>query len=419
MRRRAETGLPLLAGCALLLVSWLLLTHVGFWTHGSGGDVDTGIYRDYGTGALAGQLPYRDVSIEYPPAALPAFVVPAIGHPAAAAYRWRFAWLMALCGVGLLVAVDACLRTLAVPRAERTVALAVAGISPLVLGPVILRRYDLWPALLAVVALLAYLRGRSGLGGAALGLATAAKLYPAVAAPILLADVWRRRGRAAAVRSLAALAGAFAACVLPFAILAPRGTLHAFTAQLWRPLELESLGAAALVAAHAIGGLALGVAPGNGSVNLGGASAAAAGAVTTALEAGALAWVWLACVRRRLGPAEVVAGTAAATAVLVAFGKVFSPQYLVWLLPLVLLVERRLRGPAVALLLAACALTQAWFPRRFAELARLDARESWLLVARDLVVVALAVLLARSLAVRRGASEGAVELDRAIGHPRD
>jgi hypothetical protein len=56
-----------------------------------------------------------------------------------------------------------------------------------------------------------------------------------------------------------------------------------------------------------------------------------------------------------------------------------------------------LRVPAVCLLLAALGLTQTWIPRRFDALVRFQQPESWLLLARDLVVVALALLLASAL----------------------
>ena len=104
---------PVLLGCALLLTSWLLLTHVGFWKRGQ--QVDTYIYQGYGANVLNGQFPYRDFPLEYPPAALPAFIIPELGHPKAAAYRFRFEWLMALCGAVALVFVDAALRVLRAP----------------------------------------------------------------------------------------------------------------------------------------------------------------------------------------------------------------------------------------------------------------------------------------------------------------
>ena len=82
-------------------------------------------------------------------------------------------------------------------------------------------------------------------------------------------------------------------------------------------------------------------------------------------------------------------------ATFVAFGKVLSPQFLIWLVPFVPLVRGRRGVSASALLLAALGLTQTWFPGSYWTLA-LDHSSpySWFLRARDLVLVALAVLLA-------------------------
>lgn len=389
---------PVLVGCALLLTSWLLLTHVGFWKRGQ--QADTYVYQGYGRNMLDGQVPYRDFPVEYPPAALPTFILPEIGHPTAATYRFRFEWLMALLGGVALVCVDVALRALRAADTTRLGVEAVIGVSPLILGPLVLSRFDLWPAALSVAALAAFLRNRYRLGGGTLGLAAAAKFYPAAILPVALAYVWQREGRATALRSLATFAGVLAVCLLPFAILAPHGFLHPFVSELRRPLEVESLGGALLMAAHHLLGVKVGLLISYGSENFGGAGGRAAEVLTTVLEIAALVSLWVVCARRRIEGAELVAGAAAAVSLLLAFGKVFSPQYLIWLLPLVPLVEPRLRRSALPLLVVACALTQSWYPRRAAALAvHFRQPESWLLLARDLAVVALAAVLVRSLAV--------------------
>ena len=75
-----------------------------------------------------------------------------------------------------------------------------------------------------------------------------------------------------------------------------------------------------------------------------------------------------------------------------------SPQFLIWLIPVVPLVRGRRGLWAGALLLAALVLTQVWFPFRYFRLALdFEAGLSWVLLARDLVLVALALLLASSL----------------------
>ena len=78
----------------------------------------------------------------------------------------------------------------------------------------------------------------------------------------------------------------------------------------------------------------------------------------------------------------------------VAFGKVLSPQFLIWLIPVVPLVRGRRGLWACGLLLAALFLTQLWFPFRYFRLALdFETGLTWLLLARDLVLVALTLLL--------------------------
>ena len=81
----------------------------------------------------------------------------------------------------------------------------------------------------------------------------------------------------------------------------------------------------------------------------------------------------------------------------VALGKVLSPQFLLWLVPLVPLVRGRRGLAASALLAVALVLTQAWFPRQYWDYATgLDRGVAGLVVARDLVLLALlAVLVSR------------------------
>ena len=68
-----------------------------------------------------------------------------------------------------------------------------------------------------------------------------------------------------------------------------------------------------------------------------------------------------------------------------------SPQFLIWLIPVVPLVARAARPDRVAAARALrSSLTQLWFPYRYWDLAlHFGALESWLVLVRDLVLVAL------------------------------
>jgi hypothetical protein len=342
---------------------------------------------------LGGHVPYRDFGIEYPPGALPAFGLPAIGKPGLAVYEREFQILMALCGVGSLAAMSVALRNLGASAERMAAALGFFALAPLALGSVILYRYDLWPTFLTVAGLAAVLARRERLGFAALGLGIAAKAFPAVVIPPALAYVWRTRGRREALLCLGAGAAVVAVVVVPFLVLAPHGVWDSVVRQTTRPLQIESLGASLLLAAHHVGGLGLTLDSSRGSQNLVGSLPDAVGAASSALLVLALVAIWVAAARGPATPERLVRWSAASVAAFVALGKVLSPQFLIWLLPLVPLVRGRRGLAASALLGLALLLTQVWFPIRYFDLVAFDPFPSWVLLARDLVLVALVVVL--------------------------
>jgi hypothetical protein len=185
------------------------------------------------------------------------------------------------------------------------------------------------------------------------------------------------------------------ACFLPFALLAPSGLHAMFSDQLGRPLQVESLGAAVLMAAQHLGMRPLTTINSHGAQALSGRGAGLAADLSTVLEIVAVVGVWvLYAVRRRTDGQGLLLAAAAVVTALVAFDKVLSPQYLVWLVPFVFLV-RGGRGIFVgALLLLALGLTQTWFPSLYWTLALEHASPwSWYLLARDLALVVIAVVL--------------------------
>ncbi|MCW2965211.1 MAG: hypothetical protein JWO17_2463 [Actinomycetia bacterium] len=334
-RSRSETAV---AAGGLFLLCWGLV-HLDFWSHGA--LVDWPTYQRYGDAILNhGLVPYRDFAVEYPPAALAVFIEPAaFGNYAAA-----FAWEMSVCGV-VLVAVVAAIR--------REAAFYVA-LAPVLAGSLILSRFDLWPALLTVVALAALLRERHRLGWGLLGAAVAAKLWPLVIVPLAL--VWSyRAGRLRAALVGLAVAAAF---FVPFAIVAPHGLWESLSGQASRPLQIESLGASFFTAfGHPT------VISSHGSQNLAGHNRVAA--LSSLLQVATLVALWIAFARGSATGDRLLRYSAAAVCAFIAFGKVLSPQYLLWLIPLVPLVRGRRGLAATGLLTVALVLTQVWFPRRY------------------------------------------------------
>ena len=389
---RRFTEVAALAAAALFLLSWGAL-HTAWYDDAE--IVDTPVYERYGEAIEDGAVPYRDIRPEYPPGALPAFVVPALLSDDEAGFRDVFEWLMAAFGVATVALAAVTLRGVGASRERTAAALGFVAVFPLLLGSVVLTRFDLFPIALSVGALAALVHERDRLGFALLGAAVAVKLFPGVLVPVALAYTWRRRGRREALVCLAIFAAVIALLFLPFLVLAPEGVARSIGHQLSRPLQIESLGSALYLAAHHVVGLDVEMRSGHGSQNLHATGTGLAALVFGAVQLAALAWIWL---RRPAGKEELLRWSAAAVVAFVALGKVLSPQFLIWLAPLVPLVGG-LRGLRASILLgAALVLTQLWFPSRYWELARdLDALPSTLVLLRDLTLVAVLVVLVRDM----------------------
>jgi Glycosyltransferase family 87 len=400
----ADAGLVLLTlavGLGLLTASWGAL-HLPPLDRSQ--IIDTPVYEEYGEAMAAGQVPYRDFELEYPPAALPVFWLPTLGP--AEHYRSIFEALMWICAASMLVLVVRAAYSLGAPPRRLLGISAAVGLFPLALGSVVLTRYDLWPAALTAAVLAAVFSGRERLGLAVLGLAVAAKIYPLVLLPPLLVYLAKRRGFREALLGFGAFAAVLAVVVLPFVLVSPDGVADSVERQLGRPLQIESLAASLLLAAHQLGIYDPVVVSTHGSQNLAGSLPDALATVQTVLQAAALLAVWTLFARGPVTPRRLAAASAGSAAAFVAFGKVLSPQFLIWLVPLVPLVLGRIGLAAGALLGAALVATHLWFPTRYWDLVDLQP-VGWLALVRNGLLVALAAVLAVATARARGSPRNA------------
>jgi Glycosyltransferase family 87 len=387
-----------LGGGLLLLLAACSLPWVGLWK--GGGVADTGLYGLYGERMAHGLVPYRDFYVEFPPGALPALVLPAL--PGSHYVAW-FHGLEFLFACGTL----ACLVPIVARTASSTQALygavGLAAVAPALLGPITLNSFDYWPAFLTTAAVALLVVGHRRSGFAVLGVATAAKLFPAgllaVAFLLLVRRDGKRHWREAALAYVATTAAIF----VPFAILGPGGLRFSLETQLRRGLQLESLGGALLAAAHHLAGYRPTYTPNLAYAQLAGPAASAAAALSSAAMVAAILLVaWLYARSRDDGAEGFVLASAATLVGIVAFAKVLSPQYLLWLVALVAAASVRVRSAAVLLALA-LGLTQIWVPNRFRGLQDMD-WVTWVLLARDLALVALFAALVAELRARVAAA---------------
>jgi hypothetical protein len=386
--RRA--GIVCAAGGAALFLLCCLLVRGGLLDSVPYGDVH--LYHTYGERMAHGEWPYRSFFDEYPPLAQPLFrfvtVLPG-------SYATAFRVVMTLCGMAALALLVAALAVRRARPLRLAVAAGAAGVAPMLVGPIFLNAYDLWPAFLTAAALLAFVRGRERTTYLLLALAVAAKLYPIVLLPLALIETWQRGGRERLRTALAWFLGVLVVVHLPFAFMGPGGLRFSYWVQLKRGLEIESLGGGVLLVLDRLGihHVETAAEP-PGSTNVAGGLGDAVGALSSLAALAAIllvAWLYLRSRERR-----PLLAAAAAVLAFVAFGKVLSPQYVDWLVPLVPAAGAAASG----VLLAALGLTRVVFdhfhsPGGPAGEHYKQALAWWVLV-RDLLLVALyGMLVAR------------------------
>lgn len=314
-------------------------------------------YQTLGARVMNGEIPYHDFYSEYPPGALPTFVLPAAISEKH--YVTEFKWLMAIFGLIALFAAAATLRVLNAGLRRLVVALGVIAVSPALLGHVFLNRYDPWPMALVSVALLLLLIRRVRIAAAFLAVAVTAKIYAVAALPVGAIRVWRTDGRRASIRALTTLLVVGGLVILPFALVAFGGLGNSFYVQSTRPLQIESFGASLLLVADQLGLYDARLFGGKAnSIDLHGTLPAAVGVFTSLLVVAAIALVTWIYSRGRDTAERFVAAFTASIAAYIAFFKVISPQYLTWLIPLVPLVAGARGRIATAAFLAALVATQ-------------------------------------------------------------
>lgn len=353
----------------------------------SGDEVnDLYLYGQYHGLLHDGLIPFRDFDFEYPPGALiPLWLV---GDD-------ETGWSLLMLGCALVA-----------QGAAWAIGGARAGWAMVLIAPVagalVRTHFDLFPTALTLVGLALVVtrrprRGAVEAGLVLLALATMTKLWPAAIAATAIAWLVGRGETRLALRATVAFAVVVLATGIPFAALGGfPDTMVRFHVD--RPVQIESTAATVL---EVVGGAAVTGDPirhdafkSNGLD--GGAADVVQALSTLALIAASLAILWLAY-RRPTSDALVLASLAI-TLAFVAFSKVLSPQYVIWLLPLAAVAYGRGAKLGPALVAAASLVTQLWFPGRYFDVVY---QHAWAVTAvgvRNALLLAALAATARALA---------------------
>lgn len=278
-------------------------------------------------------------------------------------------------------------------------------------GPILLCRFELLVSFLVLLAWLFWRRGLETPAGALLGAATAAKIYPVLLVPLLLVAAWRGGGVSrAAVAFFAWVAGGlFVTGALLLFGSGPDDVWSALQFHFDKPFGVEGLLGSAIPLVQGVLGIPLRLAPRNGIHGF----ESDLGAMTTFF----LEWCWLAVVAAtvwaivRLPKAERCASPGALFVLFgwyVLLGKLTAPQYAWWALPFLALAPAAWMARSewrwtLGLLVVALVLGQLVYPLNYSEFldcfqgAYLSNRIYWLNLAKNLCWLGTLVIATRAL----------------------
>jgi hypothetical protein len=310
--------------------------------------------------------PWTAVHLEYPPPVLPFVLAPKLVTSGFEPYAKVFGALMGLCMVAsIALAIDIVRRAGAARSALDARWWLAAGLL-LAQGALAIQRLDPLVALAMIAMLRGAVRRSPVETGVWAGLAGACKVVPLLVVPVLVAadwSYWRER----LVRLGGWITAGLAAGFGPMVLASPRAVAEFFRYHGLRGLQVESTLGAIVGAGRIVLGTTRPATISYGSFNVDGAWPDALARLTLPLTVAGIAA--LCVLERRAGEAgdeparieRLACAALAATVVLWLTGKVFSPQYLTWGIPLVLAIPGRRGLLAVWIAILSLALTQVYY----------------------------------------------------------
>lgn len=331
--------------------------------------------RGFAACAHNGFLPYRDFPIEYPPLGALWFMLLAHFGPRDSGFYEAFTFGMFLWSLfGLLGVIrlsDLVSKDGPTP-ARRLAASVFYTVAIIAVGPTGLASLDYIPMALTAWALVALARRRQALALAILAAAFAVKVYPAVLVPLFLYESYRQSGWRGLLRGIAGFASAAAAIFALPLIYAPKDLLESYTYHSQRGIEVGSSYAAAMLFLKHFG-LKTAILPAYGAWNVvaGGTShlfKTLSSFILLLLILRAYARLIRIVQRKPPAPDEpardslirVISVSGMALSAFIIGFKVGSPQFLCWLVPVLVPLALDWRGLPRLVLFAAAGVASTW-----------------------------------------------------------
>jgi len=352
---------------------------------------------------LDSQAPYSDFIIEYPPLALLSFLLPALFFHTPLAYYLAFAaemLLFDLLVMALMIFVASYFK-LSLRRMFIVYTLLIIAV-----GPLITMRYDLLPAVLVLAALTAFMIGRTKTAWAFMGLGVTAKLYPVIIAPLFVIYHLHNKQYNQLIKGGVTFFAILLVVTLPWLVSDATGFWYSLSYHMERGLHSESIYATVLLVGQVLGLTRVEGEFSFGSWNLRSPLADSLAGLSLYVSAGSLVILYsfyaLLLGRRlksRAGTKILEQGVAAlmfrfallAAIIFLLTSKVFSPQFLIWLLPLLPFIYRQ--EHTIWLFLVIGGLTQYIFPYHYIEFELGEPCLIAMLATRNLLLAVMSVLI--------------------------
>ncbi len=356
---------------------------------------------------LGGQIPYHDFAFEYPPLALLILVIPGLFFRSLSSYFIAFAveiFLFDVIAIALIVYISRRLNMSTV-RSLVFYTLFMAVVA----GPIVIQRYDLVPAVLVLVALVALIKERNNWAWAMLALGVVAKLFPLVVAPLFF--IWHiaKRQYGQLIKGVAVFSAVILATVIPWVVIDAQGFWHSISYHLERGLHAESSYGSFILLGQLLGFTHVqgGFSPYN-SYDLTSPLADSLAAASFYIMAALLLALYLLFafqLKKRQNKITSLGMPAAeaeslllrySALVIIAFlasSKVFSIQYLIWLCPLLPLLDIRRSSLIFILFLIAGAFTLYIYPFNYTPFARFENLPVLIMARRNLLIIVIGFLI--------------------------
>ncbi len=370
------------------------------------------LYYFYAERMFEGNVPYEDFDLEYAPLALPIFLIPRLFVQSDLSYHIAFAVQILFWNILGLLTVFGLSKRLPFSASDNFLeklicnpwgVLSVYTVILLGLGPLIIDKFDLIVAVMVLFALYAFIREWNTAAWLMIAVCTMIKIFPVIVIPLFAIYLYEKKQYRELVSGIGVFTVTVMIVILPFFVRCSEGFIDSFTYHSERELQIESTYASALLLGDEWDITSLDIIFDHGSFNADSEIADTLAKLSPILTIGILLIVYGLYFRKQ----RILNSTDMETQyqlllnysilTIIAFilvNKVFSPQYMFWLFPLIPLVTGKQRLIVIALFIITGPITRYIYPDHYFDLVQdKETGIIYLLALRNILLLSMACML--------------------------